>query len=107
MHLTRYKFAAKLVEPVVLEELIQSEALLRLLNQHAGQQVQAVAAIVLPLRRIESQLVFAGHANGLLLTVVVKGQRRAQKSVHNASKTPHVTLEGVGLFFKNLGGHVA
>jgi hypothetical protein len=84
VHLASDKFAAQFVEPVVFKELIKSDTFFGLLDQHSGQQVQTVATVMLPLRGVKSQFVFACHPNRLLLTVVVEGQRRAQKSVNNA-----------------------
>ena len=87
--------------------LVKCDALLRALDEQAGDQVLAILGVVGPLRRVEDDPILTGHPYRLLLRVVVKWQRAAQKGVNYAAQRPQVARECVRLLLKDLRGDIA
>lgn len=93
-------------EPRVSNHLAQGHALLRILDQEFWNTIDALATIELPLGRIKSHRILAGHPYRLLLRVMVEGKWRAQQRIQNAAERPQVTLIWVGLLIEDFWGDI-
>ena len=69
---------ANLLEPRVVQCLVERDPLFRFLDQQTRDQVLALLRVVRPLGGVKHDSIFASHANRLFLRIVVEWQRAAE-----------------------------
>ena len=67
-----FNLSLNILEPLVVNHLLQRYPLLWILNEQAVDNVPAVCGVVLPRFLVKHHVIFTSHADGFLLGVVVK-----------------------------------